>query len=134
VSAEAGFSTGAVYSNFGGKEELFLSIYEERIQRRRRELRAAIERAGGGREGIASAASDVGKVFHEERDWFLLYFDFALHAARNPTFASRFKAVRDEGLAELADSLAAGLERAGVDPSISADELAQAIRALWVGA
>jgi AcrR family transcriptional regulator len=33
VSAEAGFSTGAVYSNFDSKEALFLALYEERIER-----------------------------------------------------------------------------------------------------
>src|SRR5687767_15901928 len=68
VSEEAGFSTGAVYSNFESKEELFLSLYEERIQRRRRELREAVERSGGGAAGLASAAASVGEVFRRERD------------------------------------------------------------------
>ena len=84
VSAEAGFSTGAVYSNFESKEELFLSLYEERIERRRREVREAVERSGGGAAGLASAAANVGGVFERERDWFLLYFEFSLHAARTP--------------------------------------------------
>ena len=56
VSEEAGFSTGAIYSNFKGKEELFLTLYEERIQRRRSELRDEMARAGGGEAGLASVA------------------------------------------------------------------------------
>jgi AcrR family transcriptional regulator len=133
VCEEAGFSTGAIYSNFGGKEDLFLSLYEERIQRRRRELREAVEGAGGGAAGLESAAADVGEIFRRERDWFLLYFEFSLHAARNPDFARRFEAVREEGLTELADGLAEGLERAGLGSAADPGELARAVRALSHG-
>jgi AcrR family transcriptional regulator len=133
VSEEAGFSTGAVYSNFESKEALFLALYEERIKRRRRELREAVERAGGRRAGLVAAAGDVSAALGRERDWFLLYFEFALHAARNPTFARRFKAVREEGLAELAEGITAGLEHAGIDPPIAASDLARAVRAVSYG-
>src|SRR5918999_3743140 len=74
VSEEAGFSTGAVYSNFESKEELFLSLYEERIRRRRRELREAVERSGGGAAGLGSAAADLREGFPPERDLVPFYF------------------------------------------------------------
>ena len=133
VSEEAGFSTGAIYSNFGSKEELFLTLYEERIQRRRRELTEAVKSAGGREPGLTSAAADVGEIFERERDWFLLYFEFVLHAARSPAFARRFRVVREAGLRELAEGLTAGLEQAGVERTISPRELAQAVRALSYG-
>lgn len=133
VAEEAGFSTGAVYSNFGSKQELFLTLYEERIQRRRRELGDAFVRAGGREAGLASAAAEVEQVWESERDWFLLYFEFVLHAARNPRFAKRFQLVREEGLAQLAEGLTAGLEHAGVESAVSAHELAETIRALTYG-
>ena len=133
VSEEAGFSTGAVYSNFASKEELFLSLYEERIQRRRRELRAAVGGAGGGAAGLEAATESVGEVFRGERDWFLLYFEFALHAARNQRFARRFETVREEGVTELAAGLTEGLEHAGLASAIDPGELARAVRALSHG-
>lgn len=133
VSEEAGFSTGAVYSNFESKEALFLALYEERIERRRRDLRDAVERAGGHQAGLTAAADDVSEALGRDRDWFLLYFEFALHAARNPTFAQRFKALREEGLAELTQGLTAGLEHARIDPPIAANDLARAIRAISWG-
>jgi AcrR family transcriptional regulator len=133
VSEEAGFSTGAVYSNFASKEDLFLSLYEERIQRRRRELREVVTRSGGGQAGLASASASLGETFERERDWFLLYFEFSLHAARNPAFARRFRGLREEGLTELADGLAEGLNHAGVESSIGPRDLAQAVRALSYG-
>jgi AcrR family transcriptional regulator len=133
VSEEAGFSTGALYSNFTGKEELFLTLYDERIQRRRRELRETVRESGGGEAGLASAAANVGEVLRQDRDWFLLYFEFSLHAARNPEFARRFQAVRDEGQRELAKGLAKQLDKAGLGSAIDPGELAQAVRALSRG-
>lgn len=133
VAEEAGYSIGAVYSNFDSKQELFLSLYEERIERRRRELNEAVVQAGGREAGLASAAAEVERTFAAERDWFLLYLEFVLHAARNPSFARRFQAVREEGLEQLAHGLAAGLEHAGVRSRVTPRELAEAVRALTYG-
>jgi AcrR family transcriptional regulator len=133
ISADAGLSTGAIYSNFATKEELFLTLYEERIERRRRELRSAVEEAGGRRAGLAAAAADVGAAFGREREWFLLYFEFALHAARDPAFARRFRKVRQAGLRELEGGLSEGLKHAGLEPSLPAKDLARGLRALSYG-
>jgi AcrR family transcriptional regulator len=128
VADAAGYSTGALYSNFAGKEELFLSLYEERIERRRRELRDTAARSGP-----AAAAASVDESLRQDRDFFLLYFEFALHAARNRAFARRFRAVRDEGLAELTAGLADTLEHFGMQSGLAPEELARAVRALSYG-
>jgi AcrR family transcriptional regulator len=133
VSEEAGFSTGALYSNFEGKEDLFLALYEERIERRRRELHEVIENAGGASPGLAPAAADAVERMSSERDWFLLYLEFLLHATRDPAFARRFAAVREEGVAQLAEGVAKGLKQAGIDSSLKPQELATAMRALSYG-
>ena len=133
ISEDAGLSTGAIYSNFKSKEDLFLSLYEERIERRRAELRSAVERAGGGQAGLAAAAANVADAFGSEREWFLLYFEFALHAARDPAFARRFRKVRQEGLRELRGGLVDGLEHAGLETALPVDQLARGLRALSYG-
>jgi AcrR family transcriptional regulator len=133
VAEEAGYSTGAVYSNFSGKEDLFLALWEERIERRRRELREVIQNAGGPKEGLAPASANIMDVLGRERDWFLLYFEFALHAARDPAFARRFERVREQGLADLAAGIAEGLEKAGLESSLDPAELALALKALSYG-
>src|SRR3979411_882686 len=55
IASEAGFSTGALYSNFGGKEDLFLVLMEREIDEHAREISEAVaerasvaERATGG--------------------------------------------------------------------------------------
>jgi AcrR family transcriptional regulator len=132
ISEDAGLSTGAIYSNFASKEELFLALYEERIERRRQELRSAVEDAGGREAGLAAAAANVEAVFGREPEWFLLYFEFALHAARDAAFARRFRKIRVAGLRELERGVAEGLEHAGIEPSHATD-LARGLRALSYG-
>jgi AcrR family transcriptional regulator len=133
ISEDAGLSTGAIYSNFKGKEDLFLSLYEERIERRRGELRSAVERAGGGQAGLAAAGTNVAEAFESDREWFLLYFEFALHAARDPAFARRFRKVRQGGLRELRGGLSDGLEHAGIESTLPVNQLARGLRALSYG-
>ena len=133
VSEEAGFSRGALYSNFKSKEDLFLALYEERIDRRRRELREVMQRAGDPAEGIAPASANVMQSLDREREWFLLYFEFVLHAARDAEFADRFERLREQGLAELADGIAAGLEKAELESTLEPADLALALKALSYG-
>jgi AcrR family transcriptional regulator len=133
VSEEAGYSRGAVYSNFKSKEDLFLALWEERIARRRRELREVIENAGAPAAGLAPASMNVMQALDREREWFLLYFEFALHAARDPEFADRFERVRTQGLAELTAGVAAGLEKAELQPSLDPADIAVALKALSYG-
>ena len=133
VSEEAGFSRGALYSNFKSKEDLFLALWEERIERRRRELRDVVKSSDDPGAGVGAAAADIMEVLGREREWFLLYFEFALHAARDADFLPRFQIVREQGLAELAEGLAGGLKRAGIESSLSSDDLALAVKALSYG-
>jgi hypothetical protein len=70
-------------------------------------------------------------MFQRDRDWFLLYFEFALHAARNPKFARRFRALRKQGLNELAAGIGEALTQAGIEAS--AERVARATRAATYG-
>ena len=60
IAAEAGFSTGAIYWHFSGKEELFLAVYEEYAKTRAREWSQVRAGAEGGFEEIA--AIHVGRM------------------------------------------------------------------------
>ena len=53
IALEAGYSTGAVYSNFKGKEDLFLTLMEERIDPR---LAKRVRGDGGRARGRRRAA------------------------------------------------------------------------------
>src|ERR1700733_9647815 len=51
IADRAGFSTGVVYSQFGGKADLFLALLEARIAERAAANAAAVEDLAGG-EGM----------------------------------------------------------------------------------
>ena len=42
IASRAGFSTGALYSNFDGKEDLFLVLMEREIEEHAREIAEAV--------------------------------------------------------------------------------------------
>jgi AcrR family transcriptional regulator len=57
VAAEAGYTTGAVYSNFAGKEELFLALYAREVEKRLEDCRVVVD-AVGSPQTVGQAASE----------------------------------------------------------------------------
>jgi AcrR family transcriptional regulator len=84
IAEEAGYSHGAVYSNFIGKEELFLAVFEQYMTRRIEELAHATEIEGSFPERARAAADQWMQRFADDRDTFLLHLEFMIHAARHP--------------------------------------------------
>lgn len=131
VAERAGVSKGAVYYNFDSKDDLFVSLLEERYEARLRDARAALSKDGG------HDASAAGRGFLErlQRDprWPPLFFEFVAYAAREPKVRARFGEWFAEMRATLAELVAARAEQLGVEPALPADELARAIGALANG-
>src|SRR5512132_991876 len=46
VAEQAGYTKGAVYSNFAAKEDLFFAVYERRVARALTEVTPALRQAG----------------------------------------------------------------------------------------
>ena len=90
IALEAGYSTGALYSNFKGKEDLFLTLVEERIDPRLAKVYEALEvDFADGAPPLEAARRFVAMLRHE-RDAFLLLIDFWGQAVRDPKAAERF--------------------------------------------
>src|SRR3954465_4684412 len=73
IAAEAGFTTGAVYSNFAGKEELFLALAEREVTHRGAEIRAVAEAAERGEAPGQEAADQFRTFLERDPDWPLLF-------------------------------------------------------------
>ncbi|HEX4116292.1 MAG TPA: TetR/AcrR family transcriptional regulator [Solirubrobacteraceae bacterium] len=84
IAEEAGYSHGAVYSNFAGKEELFLAVFEQYMSQRVEEVARAAEIEGSFAERARAGADQWMQRFADDRDTFLLHLEFMIHAARNP--------------------------------------------------
>ncbi len=88
VAKAAELTIGAVYSQFGGKAELFLALLEQRIDERAGDNRAMV--AGVGDEGLPGLASCWTRQQRDELDWTLLVIEFRVHAARHPELNERY--------------------------------------------
>ena len=82
ISLQAGYTTGAVYSRFGGKDGLFLAVLDDHIERRLEQYAEAVSAApdleSAGR-ALVHAAVAAGR---QEPGWTPLLMEFWMHAAR----------------------------------------------------
>jgi len=91
VAAAAGFTKGAVYSNFGSKDELFLALMEAEAADRVEVVEAALRTTGD----LASALAAVGtELSRRDSTWQLLFLEFWQRAVRDPEVRTAFVASR----------------------------------------
>jgi AcrR family transcriptional regulator len=129
VAGEAGFTTGAVYSQFGGKAELFLALLEQRIEERIGQIRSVVDGSGVAAELTAVARQWAG-VLRTDLDWTLLVIEFRVHAARDPVLAARFAELHARLLRAVVQSLTESL---GLPATPEVEDLARLLLATGPG-
>jgi AcrR family transcriptional regulator len=107
IATEAGFSTGAVYSNFSGKEELFLALADRQVGQRVGEIEAVADAAEREDDAGAEAAAQFRAFLERDPDWPLLFYEFWSLSVRNPELQGELARRRDA----IRDALAETLER-----------------------
>lgn len=136
IAEEAGYSHGAVYSNFEGKADLFLAVFEDYMAERVREL--AETQAGlpddAPLEARARALADQWmERLARDPDSLLLHMEFIAHAGRDPKLARRFGTRSAAMRQAVSRYIAAYEEEAGAELPVAADDLALVLRALGIG-
>lgn len=132
IAADAGFSKGALYYNFGSKEGLFLALLEERLQERVRIIGDAFQNERTASDAIQRIAREYLESLSQRQEFLLLYFEFWAHAVREPKFRPHLVAqLRNarQGLAKIIEDWGGEL---GVSPR-EAERFAVAANALAVG-
>lgn len=129
VAEHAGYSTGAIYSNFAGKEDLFLAVLERQVAAHVRDLRAAVEPESEAENRIAAAAAQWLDEQRRGQRAFLLFVELWAYAARNPRFRRRFV----DRVRSLRDATASLIAAADVPLKLPPDELAVIANALTNG-
>jgi AcrR family transcriptional regulator len=135
VATVAGFTKGAVYSNFKNKEDLFLALFRARYQRETEELRATLAASDTPSD---ARLSDFVALFQDQAhlaggNFGLLYQEFWLYAARNPDVRKEFTQIDDEAVAALAELISAEREGLGLEPLHDAVQTARIIEVLFRG-
>jgi AcrR family transcriptional regulator len=135
VAAAAGFTKGAVYSNFKNKEDLFLALMDQRTDEQIAAVQTTLEEATtlSSDERAARFTNLTAQLLWGDRDWQLLYLEFALYAARHPN-ARRLLAERQRRDRErLVPIIEAEFARVPAPPTVSIEDLAAIFLALFSG-
>ena len=100
IAERAGFTRGAIYSNFENKEELFFAVLERRVNSSLEAFARLMEQHGG--PGAMDPA-DIATLWREtegDEKWAALSLEFTLYALRNPEVRER-AAAQDRKLREV---------------------------------
>ena len=92
VAATAGFTKGAVYSNFKSKEDLFLALLDDRLTRQMAGVQdaLAVSYSDGRVEQLPRVRGVLERLWDDE--WSALYLELVLYARRNPAARERLAA------------------------------------------
>jgi AcrR family transcriptional regulator len=122
IADTAGFTRGAVYSNFTDKADLFVAVLDRRLDRRYAEVADAMLATRDPDAFVAELRSPVWKAAGREdamRQWLMLRDEFRLFALRNPAAAAGL-ARYDRRLRDYyVEAITHLLGQLGVDPPIS---------------
>jgi AcrR family transcriptional regulator len=133
IASEAGFSTGALYSNFDGKQDLFLAVMERAIEEHAREITAAVAARSSVAERATGGARQWMRMIEREPEVLLLFVEFWAYGVRDrkvrAQVAAQFARVRQLLTTLIAD----GVRDFGLQLDIPAEQLAVAIDALADG-
>ncbi|WP_051247463.1 TetR/AcrR family transcriptional regulator [Nocardioides halotolerans] len=131
IAARAGFSKGAVYSNFAGKDDLFLTLLKHEVA----DMRAVLDAA----PGDGSLADDVRLLAATVLGWArdgraqLVFAEFRAHAAHDPALARRTAEVRAGLVESTAERLAEVVAARGGRLTVPATDAATLLLALVNG-
>jgi AcrR family transcriptional regulator len=132
IAEEAGFSTGVIYSQFGSKADLLLTLLERRIDERAAEhqrIAADLPGAQGIRALLRAEAMDL--VANQE--WARLLVEFRTLAARDLALNRRYAKAHARTVQGLASVLEWLHQQAGLQPAVAPRSMAMVLLAVRSG-
>lgn len=136
ISAEAGFTRGAFYSNFESKDQLFIELLQERVYSGYRRMLDRVEESGGTpRERLVRGAEMLRDVQDAEQGrWlFRLWLECLTKAARDEGFRKLAATFWSGNRSLLAAQSEIQAEQLGRKPPLPPDQIATAMIALDIG-
>lgn len=138
ITAEAGYSRGAFYSNFEGKEQLFFELLGERAYEEYTRMLDRTPEGLGPREqlrwGAETLVERYGRSEREGGQWLArLWLECLSLAARDEEFRKLAEGFWKGNRETIAQRFAAEHERRGLELPIDASHLASAVIALDIG-
>jgi AcrR family transcriptional regulator len=131
IAAAAGYTKGAVYSNFASKEDLFFAVYERRAAVAEAQMVELFE--GDAAAGLDRISADTSGRINRDDGWLAAFFEFWAHVIRHPELRGRFAEIHRRLQVPVAGALErVAAERGGELPE-EALRLAVASGAMQIG-
>lgn len=90
IGQAAGFTKGAVYSNFESKDELFLALVDREFELRGEQIATVLDNSGGDTGTAANELSrSVLDSVRDHSDYYVLLVEYWLRAQRDPQLRER---------------------------------------------
>ncbi len=132
VAEAAGYTKGAVYSNFASKADLFMALADRRTEAALTSSAAAI-RDTSWDQAIGMLEHAARSTEHADMSWLLLVTEFWLSAMRDERIRRAVAAQYERARTSVAEILAETFRQANVEPPLPPRELGIVIEALGVG-
>lgn len=135
VAAVAGFTKGAVYSNFKNKDDLFLAVLESHYDEEMQALRATLDAWQGPVEDhLSDYVAFIRRQFDATGEtWGALLQEFSVYALRNPAARAKLVEFQRADIDSIAEIIEAERIRHGIKTSEPAQHTARVVVALMHG-
>ena len=136
IVEQSGLSNGALYYNFRNKEDLFLALFDQRIEARIAAVERSFQSARVSDEESAAqvrTAAMQGVTDIDDPSEWAMFFEFVAHAGRTPAFRREFRKRSRRMRAAFERAVERQAGALGVELSLPAEQAAVGIAALTHG-
>ena len=126
IAQEAGYTKGAVYSNFEDKDALYLAVLDDHYERRIVAYAGIMLDGDDFEIGLREVSRFMGSADANEPGWLPLISEFIAHAARDDELKAAYLEIRSKFLDAVARLLDATQERHGMRFILPSSEVARA--------
>ncbi len=131
IAAAAGYTKGAVYSNFASKEDLFFAVYERRAAVAEAQMVELFEADAAA--GLDRISADTSGRVNRDDGWLAVFFEFWAHVIRHPELRERFAEIHRRLQVPIAGALERVAAERGAELPEEALRLAVASGAMQIG-
>jgi TetR/AcrR family transcriptional regulator, transcriptional repressor of aconitase len=121
IAEDAGYSRGALYSNFDGKEELFLAVIQQEQALHLNFLRSLLNEEPSGKKRLKKMRDAIADLM-TDHDWIVLRAEFEVGALRSERIRQSFVEVHRQQLRDGSELIRDLLQSPGVTSSLKKPE------------
>lgn len=133
IAEAAGYSKGAIYSNFASKDQLFLAVSTARHDRTARPLLDSLDAPGDADTKLEAFADWVQSITPLDNEWILVETEFTLVERRSPAVVATLQQRYRDSKAGIAAVIAEQLRTLDMTPVVDVAVIAETMMALESG-